>query len=215
VHPVTGRGLLAAALATALSLGARPAAAHLIPGQQGTVNVVGAGVFTVLSIPASALHGADDDGDGTIDLAELARHEADLRAEIDRRLTVRDGAAIARTVRVDLMLSPGHGAAGDRADQIVALKHAQLDEEPRDLRVETDLFGARPGERAFTLTATRHPASGTETEVATLTPDAPAHAFFPVPPPQRAAWPGAILGAAALAAAGRFARSRKSATPTA
>jgi hypothetical protein len=207
------KGALLGAAALALSLGARPAAAHLIPAQQGTVNVVGAGVFTVLSVPASALHGADDNGDGTIDLAELARHEADLRDEIDRRLTVRDGAAIARTVRVDLMLSPGHEGAGDRADQIVALKHAQLDAEPSDLRVETDLFGARPAERAFSLTATRHPASGTETEVATFTPDAPAHAFFtPAAPPNRAAWPGGILGALALAAAGRFARSRKSAT---
>jgi hypothetical protein len=117
-------------------------------------------------------------------------------------------------VRVDLMLSPAHEGAGDRAAQIVALKHAQLDAEPTDLRVETDLFGSRPAERSFTLTATRHPASGTETEVATFTPDAPAHAFFPTPP-SRAAWPGGIVGALAIAAVGRFARSRKSATNTA
>ena len=157
-HPV--RAAAALALAGALSLGARPAEAHLMAAKRGTVNVVGSDVYTVLSVPASALHAADDDHDGLLDVAELERHEAALQAEIDRRLVILDGDKAARTVRVDLILSPDHDAAGDRADQVVVLKHATLDAPPTDLRVRCDLFGARASERELTLTATRHPASG-------------------------------------------------------
>jgi hypothetical protein len=157
----------------------------------GTVNVVGAGVFVVLSVPASALHDADadDNHDGLLDVAELERHEAALKAEIDRRLVVLDGATAARTVRVDLVLSPEHDAAGDRADHVVVLKHAELPAPPVDLRLRCDLFGERPSERELTITATRHPASGTETQVGVLTPGTTEIAFFP--PPARS--PGRAL----------------------
>jgi hypothetical protein len=171
-----------AAAAAAISLGAVPAEAHLMAAKQGTVNVVGAAVYTVVSVPASALSGADDNHDGVLDTAELERHEAELRAEVDRRLVILDGGTPARTVRVDLILSPDHGAAGDRADQIVVLKHAELDAPPADLRVRCDLFGARTSEQSLTITATRHPASGAESEVAVLAPGAAEHAFFPPAP---------------------------------
>jgi hypothetical protein len=179
----------AAALATALSLGARPAEAHLMPARQGTINVVGAGVFVVLSVPASALHGADDDRDGVLSAEELDRHEAELRAEVDRRLVVLDGATVARTERVDMILSPEHDAKGGRADQIVVLKHAVLDAAPVDLRVRCDLFGGGAAERELKITATRHPEGGAETQVGVLTPEATERAFFP--PPERA--PGSVM----------------------
>lgn len=148
---------------------------------QGTVNVVGAAVYTVLSVPASALHDADDDGDGTLDGGELERHEAAIAAEIERRLVVLDGNERARAVRLDLVLSPDHGAAGGRAAQIVALSHTELSAPPTDLHVRCDLFGDGASERALMITATRHPASGTETQVAVLTPEAAEAAFFPPP----------------------------------
>lgn len=207
-----------AALAGALSLGAGTAQAHLLPAQRGTVNVVGTGVFVVLSVPAASLHGADDDGNGVLDMAELERHEAELRAEIDRRVSILDGSTPATTVRVDMMLSPQHDAAGDRADQILVLKHAQLDAPPTDLRMRCDLFGPRAPERSLTITATRHPVSGTETEIGVLTPDAPDHAFFavvpPAPPPARA--PRSLLALSALSALAlvTWSRGRKSVKPT-
>jgi len=201
-HLTAPPAALVAALTCALLLVAGTARAHLLPAQQGTVNVVGAAVFTVLSVPASALHGADDDHDGVIDVRELERHEPELRAEIDRRLSILDGATLAETVRVDLMLSPQHDAAGDRADQIVVLKHARFSAPPVDLRIRGDLFGARESERALTLTATRHPGSGDETQVGILTPGATEHAFFPPAP----AAPHALLGAIG-GAIGRVPRS--------
>jgi hypothetical protein len=196
-----------------MSLGARPAGAHLMAPAQGTVNVVGAGVFVAVSVPASSLHDADDDHDGVLDAGELERHEEALRAEIDRRLVVLDGERPARTVRVDLILSPAHGAPGDRSDQIVALKHAELAAPPSDLRVRCDLFGARASERSLTITATRHPAGGTETQVAVLTPDATERAFFtpaPVSPVDRVPRGPLAVGAilAIAAAIGRRPRAR-------
>lgn len=212
------RGIATAgALVTALS--AAPASAHLIPAQQGTVNVVGTSVFAVLSVPVSALTGADDDGDGVVSLTEFERHEGALRAEIDRRLGIRDGDALAETVRVDLILSPQHDAPADRSDQIVALKHARFPEAPRALRVESDLFGSGASEKALKITATRHPATGTETQVAVLTPDTQRLAFFapPVPPEQpkaaglgRVALPAGLLAALVVASTWLARRARRS-----
>lgn len=195
--------MVTAATAGALALAAPPASAHLIAADHGTVNVVGAAVFTVLSVPVSTLHDADDDHDGVLDVHELDRHEEALRAEIDRRLVVLDGAVPAKTVRVDLILSPEHGSAGDRAGHLVALKHATLDAAPSDLRVRCDLFGASAADREITFTATRHPASGVETSTAVLRPGAEEHAFFPpaAAPPARGAGPlsGGLLSLGALA----------------
>jgi len=159
-----------------------------MPAGQGTVNLVGGGVFVVLSVPASALHGADDDHDGVLSAEELDRHEAELRAEVDRRLVVLDGKTVARTVRVDMILSPQHNATGGRADQIVVLKHATLDAPPGELRVRCDLFGGGAAERELKITATRHPESGPETEVAVLTPEAMERAFFPAPDRMPRGW---------------------------
>jgi hypothetical protein len=181
----------AAVAAAALTIAPRPAQAHLLPAGQGTVNVVGAELFAAVSVPTSALHDADDDGDGTLDVPELQRHEEALRAEADRRLVLRDGATVARTVRVDLILSPEHDAAGGRADHVVVLKHAALDAPPEDLRVACDLFGAGASASGLTITATRHPPTGgIQTEVAVMTAGAPEHGFFP--PAPRAAAAGTV-----------------------
>lgn len=215
------RGVVAAgALVTALS--AAPASAHLIPAQQGTVNVVGTSVFAVLSVPVSALTGADDDGDGVVTLTEFERHEGALRAEIDRRLGIRDGDALAETVRVDLILSPQHDAPADRSDQIVALKHARFPAAPRALRVESDLFGSGASEKALKITATRPAATGTatgtETQVAVLTPDTKQLAFFAPPAPSkqpstaglaRLALPAGLVAALLVASAWLARRARK------
>jgi hypothetical protein len=180
--------------ATALTLAPRAAHAHLLPAGQGTVNVVGAELFAAVSIPTSSLHDGDDNGDGTLDVAELQRHEEALRAEADRRLVLRDGETMARTLRVDLILSPEHDAAGSRADHVVVLKHAALDAPPEELRVACDLFGAGASAPGLTITATRHPATGgVETDVATLTSGAPEHTFFP--PVPRATASGILGGA--------------------
>jgi hydrogenase/urease accessory protein HupE len=161
-----------------LLLAAPPADAHLMPPKQGTVNIVGDAAFAVLSVPLSALHGADDHGDRVLDLGELRRHLPELRAEVDRRFVISDGTTSGETVTVDLVLSPEHESPTDRAQHLVALKHVRFPAPPEHLRVSCDLFGRGPQETELTITATRHPASGLETEVAGLTPRLTEHRFF-------------------------------------
>lgn len=160
-------------------LSATPAEAHLIAVDHGTINVVDDAAFTVLSVPTSSLHGADDNGDGVLDAGELERHETTLREEIDRRLAILDGATLASTVRIDLILSPQHDGPSDRANQVVVLKHARFAAPPLALGVRCDLFGAHESERALTITATQVRASGKESRTIVLTPGMTAHTFFP------------------------------------
>jgi hypothetical protein len=183
-------------------VGLRVADAHLMPARQGTINLVDRGAFAVVSLPVSSLHGFDDDGDGVMSLTELTRHDADLRAEIDRRFSIFDGETLAHTERVDLVLSPQHDATPDRASEVVALKHATFATPPSDLRVTCDLFGASPSEQALTITATRNKATTPDAEPATFTPTSMDHRLFRRAPAASIAAPPALLGDRAFLSVG-------------
>jgi hydrogenase/urease accessory protein HupE len=175
-------GRLAAAIAVivfaALVL-PRPAFAHLMPARQGTLEIVDRHVFAVLSVPVSALHGFDDDGDGMMSDAELQAHRDALRAEIDRRFAIRDGASTGKVERLDLVLAAQNEPPQDEAEAVVALERVAFAAPPSDLRVACDLFPANGPDRGLALTATRHPAGKeTETEAAILTPLSTKHRFF-------------------------------------
>jgi len=167
-------------LACVIALYVSPSSAHVMSAGKGTVNLVGAEVFTVLSVPVSALSDVDDNRDGVLDAEEFQRHLPALQSEIDRRLMILDGEVVAKTVRLDLMLSPEHDAAVDRAAEIVALKHAAFTAPPVDLRVRCDLFGQQETQQEIKITATRQPTSGTkvETEEGVLRRRTPEQAFF-------------------------------------
>jgi len=175
---IKGTGAL---LALASLLAPLPALAHLMPAQQGTLNVAGDSVFSVIAVPVSALHGFDDDGDGLLGTAELERHHAELEAEVDRRFVVRAGEARGKTELVNLILSPQHDASPDRADGIVALVHTRFARAPEELAVSCDLFGAGGSERRLTLKATRRRDAVEDAESVVLTPEATEHAFFAPP----------------------------------
>lgn len=180
---------LAVALCAVASLFPSQASAHLIAAQQGTINLVGDSAFVVLSVPVSSLREVDDDGNGQVDQVEFKKHEAAIKEQIDQRLTVSDGSRGARTVSLDLVLSPRHEAASDRADQIVALKHAKFTAAPEAVQVRCDLFGAQPNEREVTFSATRKksPEFAAERQTTTLAPGRTEHTFFhPTAPPPSA-----------------------------
>lgn len=165
------RGLLAFA---ALLLTATPAWPHLLPAQQGTVNVLGNYAFIALSVPVSAFPQYDDDGDHFLSIDELTRHQAALKQEIDRRLQVFSGADHGKTVTLDLMLSIPDDQGGSKAEQVLVLKHVVFSAAPKTLGWETDLFGTGPADQRLMITATR----GSEKEAAQLTPERPGFEFF-------------------------------------
>lgn len=190
--------LAAALLATSL---ARPAAAHLVAPEHATVRVASVDVFSVVSIPSSALAAFDDDRDGLTSQAELARHVVELKADVGARWVLSSGGEAARTVSLDLFLQPPDGAEADRADQVVMLHHARFSRVPGAVDVHADLFGATA---ALAVHATRDG----HAEDVTLDRAHRDHAFFAPPPakPRRDAW--WIAAAFAVAAAVRLGTAR-------
>ncbi len=181
------------------------ASAHMMPPQQGTLNVLGDSVFQVVSVPVSSLHGVDDNGDGRLSEAEVAAHEVELQTQIGARFRVLDaepsarfqlGSGAKREGRQELVIvraehddgaepgEPGSASEGPGARQLLVLLKTRFPGPPHALRLETDLFGTAPGEGKLQIRATR----GNDAEVAVLEPNAREHAFFL--PPQ----PSSLLG---------------------
>ncbi len=149
------RGALVQLLLSASLVLSAPAGAHLMALRQATVNVKGDATFSALSLPASALRSADDDGDGLLSREELTRHEAALAAEVEQRWRLAAGGVSGQVQRVDFILQPPDDAPARPADHVVVLHHAQFDGPPAALTLDTDLFGTGAGDEAVTLVATR------------------------------------------------------------
>ncbi len=181
-----GRGLM---VFITLGLCWVPAQAHLMPAQQGSVNLKGNAAYVALSVPVSALHGFDDDQDHRLSVAELQRHQDSLREQVDAHLWVSSAQGAAQTVRVDVMLSPGHDDQPDVSDQLLVLKHARFREVPDTLTVHNGLWGTDGTGQRITLKASR----GDETEAAQLTADRPAFVFFRTR--WQALWDHTVMGA--------------------
>lgn len=190
--------LLAATVVLSLT---KPCEAHLIAANRGTINVSGNSVYSVLSLPTSALWGTDDNHDGVIDNDEFQRHQEAIRQQIDRRFVVSNGAKVGHTERLDLVLSPQHEAAQDRAEQVVMLKHTTFEESPSKLVVLCDLYGPSSADQEFTITATKTTESGKESQKATLSTSNKQQTFWavpsasvpsPPPPPASPMWAAGI-----------------------
>ncbi len=161
--------------------GLTAAHAHLMPAQRGTLNFVGNGAFLVLSIPAAALVGADNDGDGKLSVAELQIHRAAIFGAVQNgiRLMGEQGALPLQGLMVSL--SPPDDAPTAPASQLVVLGRFALGEGQAQaqgdgaLRLELSLFGRGEAERSYQMTLTR----GAQKQVAVFTPDRPSRAVFP------------------------------------
>ena len=169
---------LSVALA-AVMLAASPAWAHLMPAQQGTLNVLGNAVFAALSLPVSVFAGADDDGDGRLSAAELRAHEAMLRTEIARHVHITDGDAAGSLDLVMPMAEPDErdSTSATGSTHVLVLLKVTFRAPPTSLRIATDAFGPLAGERQLTIKATRDGAA----EVAILSPVRGEHRFFRAP----------------------------------
>lgn len=160
-------------------LAAEPAHAHMMPAQQGTLNVLGNAVFAVLSLPVSALSGVDDDGDGHLSPVELRAHEVGIRDTVTRRVRIADGDRVGRVDFLQLMADSGHGDSVSSAGstQFLVLMKTSFDGPPTALRIETDFWGQSADERQLTIKATRGP----DAEAAVLTPRRASYDFFRSP----------------------------------
>jgi hydrogenase/urease accessory protein HupE len=165
-----------ALILTALFAFANPAAAHLLPAQTATMNIVGDTAYFVVSVPISALAGIDDDGSGSASALEISRHSRDIAQQFNRRFHVAaDGAP--GTPLMTMAWSPQTEGPPADAAYIVVLHSVRFTAPPQQPSVSTDLFGTRRGEAQMTMTA-KHDKRENTAEVAILRPGAADHVFF-------------------------------------
>jgi hydrogenase/urease accessory protein HupE len=169
------RGLAAALL---LLIAAPWAAAHLMPAQQGTLNLVGRNVFVVLSLPAAAVPEADADHDGRLSAAEIPAHAALISARVAQGLRLDDGRQQAQVDFIDLLPEPDERSPRSSAGaaHLAVLMKLHFAAEPQVLRLACGFFD-RPGVTQLTLQA-HH---GKLVEAVVLTPWQSGHVFFRSP----------------------------------
>jgi hypothetical protein len=167
-----GLGLLWLCLVGPLS-----AQAHLMVAQRGTLNVVGDGVFMVLSLPVSALPGVDDDGDGLLSVEELRVHRRTIALALQRGLVLRDEQGPRTLDGLIVSLSPADESSGQPAAQLVVMGRFGQVHPEQGMRFVLSLFGRTAAEQTFQVTATR--ANKTEAHLMVLSPDRPDQALFP------------------------------------
>lgn len=163
--------------------------AHLMPAQQGTLNLLDKAVFVAVALPVSALLAVDDDGDGRLSASELQAHAPAIKAQIAQRFRLWDGELPAQPDFLQVMTEPdertpapnaanaANGADSAGAPYFLVLMKVSFAAAPQALRLETDLFGIDARERQLALKATR----GLDTEAVVLTPLHPGHRFFRSP----------------------------------
>ena len=170
-------------------LAALPVQAHLLPAQQGTVNVKGDAAYLAVSLPVSALQGFDDDADHRLSLLELQRHHDSLREQVDAAVQLSSPQGPGQTVRLDLMLSPGHEDRPDLSEQLLVLKHVRFPASPDTLTLQLTRWGAHPSAQRIAVKASR----GDDTEAAELSVDHPVFVFFRTR--GQALWDHVLVGA--------------------
>lgn len=166
-----GRAL---AVLMALFLLPAPAMAHLMPFEQGTVNIVGNAVYVVMAVPAVAFEGVDDDGDGQISPAEIGRHNAELSAQASDRLTMTDQGRPGQVGLISVISPQTGDEAGAATSYVLILQETTFPAPPTRLAIKADFFRAPHDAGQITVRAKR----GDEREMVVLSARQQSHTFF-------------------------------------
>lgn len=127
--------------------------AHLIDAQNGTLNFAEDGAYLVLSLPLSAFSGIDEDQNGKVSMIEFNNHRTSVIAAIERQVVLSsDSGAL---ILDGIMLSPqsSHDMSNESISQVVVLGRFTYAEFPRSPNLHVSLFGDRPAEQFFKITA--------------------------------------------------------------
>jgi hypothetical protein len=153
------------------------AQAHLLPKQNATINLIDSSAFLVVSVPVSAVPGADQDGNGLVTLAEIDAARPAIVAAFGKGLKLESDAGFGKQIFAWVM-PPQEEDPAQGSDYVVVLSRYDFAQKPSQLELEYHLFGSNPGERRQTIKATHKSADGKPSEVAIFTRDNPRHAFF-------------------------------------
>lgn len=164
------------ALLAALLAALAPAAAHLLPAQTATMNIVGSDAYCVVSVPLSALRGIDDNRDGRASPSEIARHSDEIARQFNAGFAVTADGQPGLPL-MTMAWPPQTDASQPDSSYIVVLHSVRFPAPPRHPMVKTSLFGTGAGEAQMTMTA-KHDKRAETAEAAVLRPGAEAHIFF-------------------------------------
>jgi hydrogenase/urease accessory protein HupE len=147
--------------------------AHLLPKQNATINIVDSTAYLVVSVPASALKGVDDDGNGLFSAQEIQKHTRSIELQVAARLHV-SASGVEGTPVLTMVMAPHTDGNLADSDYVVVMHRVNFGSLPTHPTIETDLFGTKPGETKITITATR----GKSTEITVLEALSPSYTFF-------------------------------------
>ena len=153
--------------------------------QKGTLNLQGDGAYIVLSLPASAFSGIDDDGDGAWSDAELAANQALIHSQLRAGLRLRDAQGPRPIDSITLAPTPADDLTTHAVNHVVVLVRFKLaqpvspegDSGVRGMAFRAELFGQTEAERVLSIAVTQ----GSRKQLMVLTPDRPEQALFPDP----------------------------------
>ena len=129
--------------------------AHLMVAQRGTINIVTGGAFMMLSLPATAFEGVDDNGDRALSPGELARHAASIEQQVRLGSQLLSDGNPLPLQGVLLQLSHTDEADSTAARQLIVMGRFQLPVPVSRLRFRLNLFGTGTDEQSQAITVSR------------------------------------------------------------
>ncbi len=165
-----------------LWLGLLPCAhAHLMPARQGSVHLVGNLAYVVLALPLSAFPGADNNGDGLIDIDEMQRNSASMRQRIQEGLQLQNILGAQQNLaqwKEMLLLLPSQEKTGD--NYFLAMGVAEFEAAPDQFSLGGELLNsAFAGSDTLKITATcSRPGHADVTDVGLLSQSYSSFTFF-------------------------------------
>ena len=179
-----------------------PASAHMLPKGNATLNLKGDKGYLVVSVPASALAGVDDNIDGLLGPAEIDRHRLEIQKQFSDGFSVSSAGKNAPLAFV-WVTHPDNGEAEQApSDYVIVLAGVALSTPPKTVTVKNTLYGTDVDEKQIMLTVTR----GAEKQEALLYAGQPSHEFRPLTSGNWPVWVGliALLAGVVLAFSLRF-----------
>ncbi len=164
------RSMLATAALATLAL---PAQAHLMPQGQGSVRLVGDSAYSAIAVPARALTGIDDNGDGLLSAAEIDAHRADISRQVAQLVRYDDGESAGKLLFEDFLMAQADEPAVVGSDYLVAAQRYQWPHAVTTVRLHTRLL-----EHAGSGQLLMRALFGPRSDVMVLTRERPDAQFF-------------------------------------
>jgi hydrogenase/urease accessory protein HupE len=154
------------------------ASAHLMPGGQGAVRLVGDSAYAVITVPVSVLAGFDDNRDGLIDVAEINAHRQSLSNQLSGMLDIRESGEAGKLVFEDLLLSHVDEAGFKGSDHLVVVRRYQWPQPIQSFSLRADLFNVAETRNAQLVV---RGIRGDQSEAAVLSRNRVEYTFFAGP----------------------------------